>query len=118
MVQKVNPAEIRQRMKDKESFVVNIVAAWCPDCTERQQPNFQTFVEKMETGGIPVYHCCVQTNKLVFDSEEHKSLTDDFGGHGYPRTVLIKGGKLFTSRVEVMDSLALAMLADEFLAAM
>ncbi len=118
MIREVDPAEIRQRMKDRESFVVNIVAAWCPDCTERQQPHFSGFTEKMEAAATQVYQCCVQTEKLVFDSEEHKSLTDNFGGHGYPRTVLIKEGRPLTSRVEVMDPLALGMLADEFIAAL
>jgi thiol:disulfide interchange protein len=113
MPEELKPAEVRQRMQDAESFVLNVVAAWCPDCTERQQPNFPTFVEKMKGAGIPVYQCCVQTKKLVFDSAEHEELTAELGGHGYPRTVFFKEGKMLLSRVEVMDSLALSMLADE-----
>ena len=114
MIQELSPAEVRQRMKQNETFVLNVVAAWCPDCTERQQPNFPGFVQKMEAAGIPVYQCSVQTEKLVFLSEEHEALTDDFGGHGYPRTVLIINGRLADSRVEVMNGLALAMLAGEY----
>jgi hypothetical protein len=114
MIQELSPAEVRQRMKQNESFVLNVVAAWCPDCTERQQPNVPGFVQKMEEAGIPVYQCCVQTEKLVFISEEHELLTSDFGGHGYPRTVLVTNGRLADSRVEVMDALALAMLAGEY----
>lgn len=48
MIQELSPAEVRQRMQQKESFVLNLVVAWCPDCTERQQPNFPAFVQKME----------------------------------------------------------------------
>ncbi len=115
MVQELSPAEVRQKIKQNENFVLNVVAAWCPDCTVRQQPHFPGFVQKMDTAGIPVYQCCVQTERLVFISDEHESLTADFGGHGYPRTVLIEGGRMVDSRVEVMDALALSMLAGEFL---
>jgi len=115
MIKELSPAELRQRMSEGESCVVNVVTSWCPDCTERQQPNFPGFVEKMEAAAIPVYQCCVQKEKLVFLSEEHESLVDDFGGHGYPRTVLIRDGRVLDSRVEVMDGLALSMLADDFL---
>lgn len=62
-----------------------------------------------------MYQCCVQREKLLFLSAEHELLTNDFGGHGYPRTVLIREGTLAGSRVEVVDSLALAILADEFI---
>ena len=68
----------------------------------------------MDKAGISVYQCCVQTERLVFISAEHESLTADFGGHGYPRTVLITDGRMADSRVEVMDALALSMLAGEF----
>jgi hypothetical protein len=114
MIQELSPAEVLQRMKQNETFVLNVVAAWCPDCTERQQSNLPGFIQKIEETGVPVYQCCVQTEKLIFISEEHESLTNDFGGHGYPRTVLITNGKMADSRVEVMDTLALSMLADEY----
>ncbi len=114
MVEEQNPQEIRKRMAAKETCVVNIVAAWCPDCTERQQPNFPGFVEKMEAAGVTVYQCMVQEEKLVFLSPDHEMLTADFGGHGYPRTVLLLNGEMADSRVEVMDALALGMLADAF----
>ena len=116
MVQEQSPQELRKRMAAGETCVINIIAAWCPDCTERQQPHFQGFVEKIEAAEIPVYQCVVQEEKLVFCSAEHEALTDGFGGHGYPRTVLLIKGKMACSRVEVMDPLALGMLADEFIA--
>ena len=114
MVQQYSPKEIRKKMSARETFVVNIVAAWCPDCTERQQPHFPGFVEKMKAADVPVYQCMVQEEKLVFISADHEALTSDFGGHGYPRTVLIVDGEMTASRVEVMDALALMMLADEY----
>ena len=115
-VQEQSPQELKKRMAAGETCVINIVAAWCPDCTERQQPHFPGFVQKMEAAAIPVYQCVVQEEKLVFLSEEHEALTDAFGGHGYPRTVLLIKGKMVDSRVEVMDPLTLGMLADQYLA--
>jgi hypothetical protein len=114
MIKEQNPTDIRARMKHKETFVLNVVSTWCPDCVERQQPNFPEFVQKMEESGIPVYQCCMQVERLIFVSPEHESLTDDFGGHGYPRTVLILNGNMVDSRVEVMEPLALSMMADSF----
>lgn len=115
MIAELAPAELRERMKNQETFVVNIVASWCPDCNERQAPNFPEFTRKVEGAGIPVFQCCVQHERLIFLSREHEALTNEFGGHGYPRTVLIVKGKLIDSKVEVMDSFALSMLADEYI---
>lgn len=114
MVQEISPQEIRQRMAEGQTFVVNVVATWCPDCVERQRPNFSVFSDKMAQAGVPVYQCTVQEEKLVFLSPEHEELTASFGGHGYPRTTLIVRGEVVESRVEVMDALALAMLAHTF----
>ncbi len=110
-----SPEELQARIQNKETFILNLVSAWCPDCTVRQQPNFQSFVEKIEKAELPVYQCTVQKERLVFLSIGHEALTNMLGGHGYPRTTLILKGEVVLSRVEVMDALALAMLADEFM---
>lgn len=115
MIQQLNPAELRERMEQKETFVVNIVTGWCPDCSERQEPNFPEFVQKMEEAGVLVYQCNVQDERLMFISPEHETLTNEFGGHGYPRTVLVQGGMVLDSKVEVMDAPALSMLATEYI---
>lgn len=115
MILQVNPAELQECMKQKETFVVNIVAGWCPDCSVRQEPNFPGFVQKMEEAGVVVYQCNVQDERLVFLSPEHEALTNAFGGHGYPRTVLVQEGKMAVSKVEVMDALALSMLAADYI---
>jgi hypothetical protein len=114
MVVESGPQELQERIQNKETFVLNLVSSWCPDCTKRQWPNFQLFVEKIEKSGILVYQCVVQEERLIFLSDAHEALTDALGGHGYPRTTLILKGEVVLSRVEVMDALALAMLADEF----
>lgn len=109
-----SPEELQARIDNKETFVLNLVSSWCPDCTGRQQPHFPPFVEKIEKAGIVVYQCVVQEERLLFLSDAHEALTDALGGHGYPRTTLILNGDAVLSRVEVMDTLALGMLADEF----
>jgi len=111
-----SPEQIQERMQNRETFVLNLVSSWCPDCTVRQQPNFPQFVEKMEKAGLVVYQCTVQEERLIFISPAHEELTNILGGHGYPRTTLIVNGEAVLSKVEVMDGLALAMLADEFTA--
>ncbi len=114
MIIEQSPEELQARIERNETFVLNLVGSWCPDCTERQQPNFPPFVEKIEKAGMVVYQCVVQEERLIFLSDAHEVLTDALGGHGYPRTTLILKGEAVLSRVEVMDALALAMLADEF----
>lgn len=114
MVINESPEELQARINNGETFVLNLVSSWCPDCTERQQPNFPPFIEKIEKAGIVVYQCMVQEERLVFLSKSHEVLTNELGGHGYPRTTLILKGEVVLSKVEVMDPLALAMLADEF----
>ena len=116
MIKELSPAQVRKRMKEGETFVLNVVTDWCPDCTQRQEPNLPQFISKLTEAGIPVYQCCVQQERLLFLSQEHEALTEEFGGHGYPRTVLICKGRMVDSRVEVMDSLSLSMLADEYAA--
>ena len=116
MIKDIAPSEVRVHIEQGETFVVNVVTSWCPDCTERQRPHLAVLIEKVEGAGIPVYQCTVQEEKLVFMSSDHETLTNDFGGHGYPRTVLvIKGRVEQDSRVEVMDPLSLDMLATEYI---
>ncbi len=115
MIQELSPAAIRQRIQKKETFVLNVVTAWCPDCIERQAPQLPVLAKKLEEGGLELYQCCVQIERQVFITEEHRLLTADLGGHGYPRTLLILDGELVASQVEVMDASALLRLAEEFL---
>ncbi|MBU1233181.1 MAG: hypothetical protein KKD01_00130 [Proteobacteria bacterium] len=115
MIKDISPAEVRGQIEQGETFVVNIVASWCPDCIERQRPHLPGFVEKVAGAGIPVCQCTVQEEKMVFISAAHEALTNDFGGHGYPRTLLVIKGEVEDSRVEVMDPLSLDMLATEYI---
>lgn len=115
MLKDISPAEVSEQIEQGETFVVNVVASWCPDCVERQHSHLPGFVEKMERAEVPVYQCTVQEEKMVFISTAHETLTNAFGGHGYPRTVLVIKGAVEDSRVEVMDPLALDMLATEYM---
>lgn len=113
----IDPSQIRKKINDKETFVINVVTDWCPDCTQRQRPHLPQFIEKLGKHSIPCYQLVVQHERLQFLSEEHEALTLEFGGHGYPRTVLIINGQIQPdSRVEVVTAEDLAAMADDFIA--
>ena len=112
----IAPHKVIEKMKDGETFILNIVTAWCPDCTVRQGPNFPAFVEKLSQHKIPVYQITVQNEPNVSLSEEHEKMTDLFGGHGFPRTVLIRSGEIADSdNVEVTSAVALSALVEKFI---
>jgi thiol:disulfide interchange protein len=115
-LQIVEPAEINQRLAAGDSFVVNIVTTWCPDCTVRQAPHIDGFTQKMASNGIDVLQVNVQMRRGEFISLEHEQITHLFGGHGYPRTVLIKHGTIADhNNVEILSEEALSTLAQRFL---
>lgn len=111
------PGDVRRRISNNETFVLNIVAAWCPDCTERQRPRLTGFIEKLAAEGIPFYQMTVQQEKMQFISAEHQNITEEFGGNGYPRTVLIMDGKVRSKdNVEIVTREGLDRLAEAFIA--
>ncbi len=112
----VQPAEINAAITSGKSFVANIVTAWCPDCTQRQAQHIEAFANRLAEHGIAVLQVNVQMIRGEFISAEHQALTELFGGHGYPRTVLIKNGEVLESdHVEVMTEAALSKLAARFI---
>lgn len=116
IINEITPDELTDKIKSGETFVVNVFAEWCPDCTERQTMYFPEFVRKLEAKEIQTYRLTVQKERLVFISDKHKKLTENFGGHGYPRTVLIIDGVIQSdSRVEVISREELLSLAEEFI---
>jgi len=115
-LQIVTPTEVKQRMAKGDSFVVNIVTTWCPDCTERQQPHMPYFVTALTAHHIDVLQVTVQHSKGNFISAEHAQLTQQLGGPGYPRTVLIKQGEIVDQdNVEVLTHSALLELSQHFI---
>ena len=112
----VEPAEVNRRMTMGDTFVVNLVAAWCPDCTERQKLHIGGFAQKMKFHGIDVLQVNVQLLKGRFIGVEHEQITNQFGGHGYPRTVLIKHGNVADqNNVEIIAEDTLSELARKFI---
>jgi thiol:disulfide interchange protein len=115
-LQIVEPAEVNRRIAAGDTFVVNVVAAWCPDCTERQKPHIGGFAQKMKSHGIDVLQVTVQLRRGDFISAEHEQMTTLFGGHGYPRTVLINHGDVADqNNVEILTEEMLSELAKKFL---
>ncbi len=113
----IDPTQIKQKIADKKTFVINAVTSWCPDCTQKQAPHLPLFIEKLAGHKIPCYQFVVQQERLKFLSREHEELTIEFGGHGYPRTVLVINGEIQPdSQVEIVTAEGLAAMADDFLA--
>ena len=111
----LQPEQVKEKMAAGETFVLNVVTDWCPDCTERQHPNLSAFINRIEQAGLKLYQLTVQHQRLVFLSGQHEQMVDQFGGHGYPRTILIKEGIEVESAVEVMTEADLLALADRFI---
>ncbi len=114
-MQSLQPEEVRRKMAAGNTFVLNVVTDWCPDCSIRQHPNLSAFVGRLAGVGVRVFQLTVQHQRLVFLSDDHEQLVESFGGHGYPRTILIVQGKEVESAVEVMTEHDLAALADRFI---
>lgn len=114
-IQIVDPVDIYRRMAAGDTFVVNVVTAWCPDCTERQSQYIDGFEKKMQLHGVDVLQVVVQIKKGDFISSEHERVTTQFGGPGYPRTVLIKHGDVVDQdNVEIITEDTLSALATRF----
>lgn len=111
----LQPEEVARKMADGDTFVLNVITDWCPDCTTRQHPNLPSLVNRMTAAGIGVFQLTVQHQRLIFLTDEHEQMVEQFGGHGYPRTILIAAGKEVESAVEVMTAEDLAALADRFI---
>ena len=116
LIQIVEPSEVNHRMAAGDSFVVNVVAAWCPDCTVRQKQHIDGFALEMKNHGLDVLQVNVQLARGKFISVEHEEMTTLFGGHGYPRTVLIKHGNVIDqNNVEITTEDLLSALAEKFI---
>lgn len=114
-IQLVEPNEVSKRISAGDTFIVNVVATWCPDCTERQKLYIDDFAQKMKLQAIDVLQVIVQRVKGEFIDDEHAQLTAKFGGHGYPRTVLICQGNIVDSNnVEIITEDTLSALAEKF----
>ena len=112
----LDPSNVREKMVGGETFVVNIVTDWCPDCTVHQRPNLGRFIDQLGGAGIPFFELRVQEVRGQFVSPEHESITSDFGGPGYPRTILITDGKVRDGdNLEVTSSDDLDALTEKFI---
>lgn len=103
------------RINNKESFILNITAAWCPDCTEKQLPHLLGFSKLVGVHFLDVVCLQAQFEKNVYVSAKYESFVLELGGHGFPRTVLYREGKAIdTDNVEVFTASGLANLAKRF----
>ena len=114
MINYINAQQVEDVIKAEQTCILNLVAAWCSDCT-KQSENFDSFAREFAVQDVPVYQVNVQNDKNVFLSSLEQQLTEKFGGHGFPRTILIKKGKAVdTDNVEIISAAQLTALADKF----
>jgi thiol-disulfide isomerase/thioredoxin len=107
--------DVAELIAQKQSFVLNIVASWCPDCTEAQFPHTETFRAVVNEAGIEFYNLVAQEVKGDFLSPLHEALVESAGGHGYPRTTLwINGVLRENDHIEVTELDDLIALGKHF----
>ena len=108
-------AQLKKQLQEKQTFVMNLSATWCSDCTE-QSHNLVSFSETFTANNIECVNLVVQAEKNIYLSDEHQAFTESLGGHGFPRTVLvIKGEVADADNVEVISSEQLKALSQKFL---
>ncbi|MDN2662069.1 periplasmic thioredoxin of cytochrome c-type biogenesis [Psychromonas sp. 14N.309.X.WAT.B.A12] len=109
----IKPNMFYEKIEQQHSFVLNVVASWCSDCTQ-QQENINRLVDTLDAK-LAVFQLVAQKTKGAFIDQQHQDLVDELGGHGYPRTVLVIAGKvLSTDNVEVIKQQDLINLANKF----
>ena len=115
MFKEVELPEVLAFVEAKKDFVLNIVAGWCPDCTENQAPNLPEFAAQLEAVQLPLYNLLAQQEKRVYLTQELEEFVETLGGHGFPRTVLFKNGEVIdANNVEYMTSEQLQELVRRF----
>lgn len=111
----ISANEVAELIAQNQSFVLNIVASWCPDCTEAQFPHTEQFRALLNEVGIEFYNLVAQEIKGEFLSPLHEALVESAGGHGYPRTTLwINGVLRENEHVEVTELDDLIALGTHF----
>ena len=107
---------VQDLLANHGTAVINLVAAWCPDCYEAQAANIESLRGPLIEDGLMFANLLVQELKHEYLSPLHQALTLGFGGHGFPRTVLILNGEpVSINNVEVTEDEALSELAKRFL---
>jgi thiol:disulfide interchange protein len=115
MIKSRTLAELNNSITALETFVINLTADWCSDCTD-QARNLTLFSDVLEQKQIDCYTLEVQAERNIYLSVDHQRFTELLGGHGFPRTVLvIKGEVIDADNVEVISKNQLNELSQVFL---
>lgn len=110
-----NPQGVLDRIARNQTFVLNITAAWCPDCMQQAQ-FFDEFVGQMQAKGIDVLEFVAQQERKKFISESHEAVARQFGEPRFPRTALVLNGEIADGdNIEIMTRGGLVALAAKFI---
>lgn len=108
-------SKVLEKLNNKQTFVLNVIASWCPDCTERQAPNLENFSQSFDDVNLEVVNLLVQEEKRVYLTQEHQEFVNGLGGHGFPRTVLfVNGNNVDSDNVEIITEPQLEDLSQKF----
>lgn len=96
--------ELRNKIDNKESFVVDLYADWCGPC-RMMSPLVESIVEKTKTKG--------EDNKLFkFNIEEDKELASSLGVRSIPNVKVFKEGEVVFQKIGVLTEVQLNELVD------
>lgn len=89
----ISLGEIQQLVAEEKTFVLNVIAAWCSDCTEQQAPFIPSFAQNVQHQGIQFFQLLAQESKDQYLDNGIAEFVESIWGHGFPRTLLIDKGK-------------------------
>ena len=91
--------ELRNKIDNKESFVVDLYADWCGPC-RMMSPLVESIVEKTKTNG--------EENKLFkFNIEEDKQIAMELGVRSIPNVKVYKEGKIIDQKIGLLSEVQL-----------
>lgn len=96
--------ELRDKIDNKESFVVDLYADWCGPC-RMMTPIIESIVNKTVDSG--------EENKLFkFNIEDDKQMAVELGVRSIPNVKVFKDGEIITQKIGVLSEEQINELVD------
>ena len=96
--------ELRNKIDNKESFVVDLYADWCGPC-KMMSPVIENIIKKTVDNG--------EENKLFkFNIEEDKQMAMELGVRSIPNVKVFKEGKIVEQKIGLLSETQINELVD------
>jgi thioredoxin 1 len=105
MTKQLTSEELKQKINNKENFVLDLFATWCGPC-KIMLGNLEKVNESLIEKGTPKY------SVYKFDIEQDMDLMKEWGVRGVPTIKIFENGEETFSRPGVMSSDQLLKLLD------